>query len=236
MVFIYILQCEQRNYYVGKTENPKIRIDNHFDGKNSSAWTTMYKPIELIKLFEGDKYDEDKYTLIYMEKYGIDNVRGGSYTQLKLNDQQIDLIEQQILSANDRCRKCGMSGHYIKDCDQNINYRASYLRPNCRVIIHDLINKPEYNYNEAVTKSYDNERKRWKIKLKDGQELYIKEQNLLLNEPGITGTYIKPNDTSLVSQILSYIFEEAKCNRCGRTGHYEYECYARKHIKGYYLK
>ena len=30
--------------------------------------------------------------------------------------------------------------------------------------------------------------------------------------------------------------EDIVCFRCGREGHYASSCYAKKHIKGYYLK
>lgn len=43
-----------------------------------------------------DSFDEDKYTLKYMEKEGIDNVRGGSFSQIELSDEQIKLINQMI--------------------------------------------------------------------------------------------------------------------------------------------
>ena len=45
MVFIYILQLQLNKYYVGKTNNPKIRLNNHFKSCGS-AWTKKYKPIK----------------------------------------------------------------------------------------------------------------------------------------------------------------------------------------------
>ena len=76
MVFIYILQLTQGKYYVGKTENPKFRLDSHFKS-GGCAWTKKYKPQQIIALFpDCDDFDEDKFTLKYMSKYGIDNVRG----------------------------------------------------------------------------------------------------------------------------------------------------------------
>ena len=29
--------------------------------------------------------------------------------------------------------------------------------------------------------------------------------------------------------------KSSKCHRCGRNGHYKSSCYAKKHIKGFYL-
>ena len=40
-----------------------------------------YKPIKVIELIEGDELDEEKYTLKYMEKYGINNVLGRSFVK-----------------------------------------------------------------------------------------------------------------------------------------------------------
>ena len=76
MVYIYILKLQENKYYVGKTNNPSFRIENHLNGDGSS-WTTIYKPLKLVEMIPNcDDYDEDKYTQKYMDKYGIDNVRG----------------------------------------------------------------------------------------------------------------------------------------------------------------
>jgi GIY-YIG catalytic domain len=79
MVYIYVLQLEHGKYYVGKTTQPNVRLDAHSQGAGST-WTKMHKPIKLLRLIpDCDDYDEDKYTRFYMDKYGIENVRGGSF-------------------------------------------------------------------------------------------------------------------------------------------------------------
>jgi len=79
MVYIYVLKLQENKYYVGKTNNPSVRIENHLNG-NGSSWTKIYKPLKVVDMIPNcDDYDEDKYTQIYMDKYGIDNVRGGSF-------------------------------------------------------------------------------------------------------------------------------------------------------------
>jgi hypothetical protein len=116
MVFIYVLKLNQGKFYVGKTDNPKFRLDSHF--KNGGCtWTKKYNPTQIIGLFpDCDDFDEDKYTLKYMSKHGIDNVRGGSFCQVILSIENKKTIERMISSSNDCCHFCGETGHFIGKC------------------------------------------------------------------------------------------------------------------------
>ena len=94
MGFIYILKLEQGKYYIGKTNKPQFRLNNHFNS-NGSEWTKKYKPIKVLDIKKNcDNYDEDKYTRKYMDKYGINNVRGGSFVTIKLSDSEIDILKK----------------------------------------------------------------------------------------------------------------------------------------------
>jgi len=94
MVYIYILKLESNKYYIGKTSDSDFRFDSHLHLLDSS-WITKYKPISLHQLIpDCNNSDEDKYTLQYMTIKGIGNVRGGSYYQIKLPEEFLNLINK----------------------------------------------------------------------------------------------------------------------------------------------
>lgn len=140
MVLIYILLLNSAKYYIGKSNNPEFRLEQHFRGAGS-PWTKKYKPISIVDIITTcDNYDEDKYTLIYMAKYGIENVRGGSFCQINLMTQTIKHITNMINNANDRCYNCDDGGHYAKDCCKNDTIHISDITA-------DTSSKKKFEYN-----------------------------------------------------------------------------------------
>jgi hypothetical protein len=116
MVHIYILELVEGKYYVGKTNNPGFRIDQHFHS-GGAAWTRKYRPIRIVEIINDcDDYDEDKYTRIYMDKYGVENVRGGSFCEEVLDEPTIDMLEKMSNSVKNKCFTCGKLGHFAKEC------------------------------------------------------------------------------------------------------------------------
>lgn len=124
---IYVLRLEKGKYYVGKTANVVQRYQQHLDGKGS-AWTKKYKPIELKETLENvSPFEEDKKTKELMAKYGINNVRGGSYVTETLEPEQFAAIQQEIWAANDCCTLCGRKGHFVKDCRATTDINGNTL-------------------------------------------------------------------------------------------------------------
>jgi hypothetical protein len=127
-VFIYILELEGGKYYVGKTKNLQFRIESHFNN-NGSEWTKKYKPIKMLELISDcDNYDEDKHTLKCMEKYGVNNVRGGSFCKIKLSDENIITLNQIINGSTDKCYICGRDDHFAVDCKKFSVKKNIYLQ------------------------------------------------------------------------------------------------------------
>ena len=131
MVYIYILELEGKKFYVGKTNNPDVRLEQHFNSSGSS-WTRQHKPTAVVEVIPNcDDFDEDKNTLKYMDMYGINNVRGGSFCELKLNEDNIKVIKKMISSSTDKCYICGDTGHFGKDC----NYDTDNIREELKKLL-----------------------------------------------------------------------------------------------------
>jgi hypothetical protein len=115
-ITVYVLQCQNNKFYVGKTDDLEARFFQHKNG-NGSAWTRLHKPIRIIETkTSGDNFDEDRITIKYMELHGIDNVRGGSFSKIILDPSEIEVLTKMIRSKSDQCFHCGSSDHFISSC------------------------------------------------------------------------------------------------------------------------
>jgi hypothetical protein len=227
MVFIYILELEYKKYYVGKTTNPDFRLEQHFNSFGSQ-WTKKYKPKKVLELISNcDNFDEDKYTLKCMEKYGINNVRGGTFCELKLNKDNLCTIKKMINGSMDKCYICGENGHFAKDCYQdNDNILEEFEN---LLIDNDLCfrcyRKGHYANDCYAKKTITGD----EIDYSTDEEIEVfccnycnKEFDTLKGVTCHENLYCKNK-------------QKNTCYRCGREGHYASDCYASKHINGKYL-
>ena len=126
MSIVYALKLEKNKYYIGKTNDIKKRYDEHCSGKNSSVWTRKYKPIKIIETINNAHcLEEDKMTVCYMMKYGIENVRGGPFVSITLPSETIEHITRRIRMASDVCVKCGSPDHFCAFCPRSNNLKVS---------------------------------------------------------------------------------------------------------------
>jgi hypothetical protein len=153
---IYILELTNNKYYIGRTHNIKKRIQDHIDG-SASIWTTKYRYISLINVIKNASiYDENKYTLEYMDKYGIDNVRGGSYSSESLNIEDKNNIYKQIWGANDCCINCGYKGHYINKCHNKKDINGNEIITPPQNIKRSLIFEAEHEAPRETPRMINN--------------------------------------------------------------------------------
>jgi hypothetical protein len=119
---IYSLTLENNKYYVGQSDDIERRIWMH-QNCNGSAWTKKYNVIQRNKLITNDQmyFTELVETLEMMKTYGIQNVRGSMFTSsFKLTKKDTVFAAQLYCELHNLCRKCGGQGHFINQCNHDI--------------------------------------------------------------------------------------------------------------------
>ena len=136
MVDIYVLELEDGNVYVGKTNRGKARLEQHIKGRGAE-WTKLHKPKRVMAYYQGAKdSDEQKVTNQMIRKYGAKKVRGGSITKRKMTKSEIDKLNKDLgfkqtkkptttkkksatttkKSTTYTCSRCGRQGHNKTQC------------------------------------------------------------------------------------------------------------------------
>lgn len=122
METLYILECEDNKWYVGKSADVQIRFMQHLSGKGAE-WTREYAPLRIADTRPiTSSYDETNVTKDLMKKYGVDNVRGGAYCSVELTEEQETAIRHELRAANDSCYKCGKRGHFASQCKRKSSF------------------------------------------------------------------------------------------------------------------
>lgn len=113
---LYVLSLEYDKYYIGITTDIVRRFQQHCSGEGAE-YTKKYKPISIVELqYKTEDFQENTVVKTYMLKYGINNVRGGSYSQLQFSDELINILTKELNHETGGCMYCGKMGHQMKRC------------------------------------------------------------------------------------------------------------------------
>ena len=93
MTTLYVLRLTGGKYYIGKTTDVLKCYDEHLAGSRS-AWTRLHPPVAIVKT--EPKGNEDATVIEYMRIYGLDNVRGGTYSDEVLPDTVRSMFQNEI--------------------------------------------------------------------------------------------------------------------------------------------
>ena len=103
--------------YVGSSKHVQTRIDQHQLGAGAE-WTKMYPPVGTLSRLTSVEGLEGELleVLAQMSVWGVDNVRGGPFTQpgeFNANDRQMVLRLKRYMCNT--CQNCGQA-HYSTSC------------------------------------------------------------------------------------------------------------------------
>ena len=104
MYFVYVLELQNGNIYVGASENIYRRLLEHFNGNLSAVWVKLHSPIvKILEICYDCQKDTELYkTLYYMNLYGYGKVRGASYCKIEYFKIPRALLEFRPTIRNDK--------------------------------------------------------------------------------------------------------------------------------------
>ena len=152
MKYIYLITLKSNKYFVELSDKIITDLKKDFFRFNY-AWTRKYEPIEIIEIIKIEDIDIhklDEFVEKYMEKYGIDNVRGGKYNTINLERESIlelKLIKNNYIGDKNRnndslikvwfCNYCGqdytnkeLAIKHEENCHKKNCHKKKYVKSN----------------------------------------------------------------------------------------------------------
>jgi hypothetical protein len=113
---VYILKLREGKFWVGFTVEP-IRKVRQFNA--ISEWTIQYGIDSIYTVVPARIYQLDHEVKDLMVQMGIDNVRGGTWSETHLPDAVKRTLQMELFGEQDTCTMCGKVGHYMQDCSDD---------------------------------------------------------------------------------------------------------------------
>lgn len=94
---LYVLELQDGKWYVGTSLTLNIRLAQHLSGaedSGASRWVKKHKFVSVKEVrYPALGKMEDTVTLEYMRRFGWQNVRGGSWSQVEIPEKPRALDE-----------------------------------------------------------------------------------------------------------------------------------------------
>lgn len=91
-VSIFLLELQHGKFYAGSHSDPEKAMEECREGLGP-VWTRIHRPVRLREVIRiAPVGDLDHHVRKWMLQYGVDNVRGGSWTDVRLSDKDRQML------------------------------------------------------------------------------------------------------------------------------------------------
>ena len=153
MKYIYLIELKSNKYYVELSNKIINNLKTDFYRFNY-PWTRKYEPVRIIEIIMIEDVDIDnkldEFVEKYMNKYGMENVRGGKYDSINLENEneneklKFKLIDNNYVGDNKRNDNSFIKVWFCNYCGQDFTNKELAIK-------HEEICHKKYN-----VKSNDN--------------------------------------------------------------------------------
>ena len=153
-----------------------------------------------------------------MKKYGIKNVRGGSWSQLKLTKKSINSLERRIngrrhskVKSSKKCTKCGRNNHTAQNCYARTHVNGKRIKRERNIVDLSYFTKTISDKTKEKEKELQVLKSKAVIEKKSNQEEYdrlAEEKKILEEELQNLNMASKETQQSNMMKILEMVSED----------------------------
>jgi predicted GIY-YIG superfamily endonuclease len=112
---VYYIKCDNNAWFVGITNKSlEEKLQEHIDYIDEKlVWTRIHKPLTIhlhnqYETKEEARKDENSLLLLFMIKYGINNVRGGKFWYPILNKMTYAALDKEMEKEINQTKKISL--------------------------------------------------------------------------------------------------------------------------------
>ena len=93
----FLIELEHGKFFAGESIDPWKTLEEHREGISGVTWTQIHRPVLLREIVSvALKKDLNEYVRQAMLQYGVDNVRGGDWSETRLTDKDRQRLSKEL--------------------------------------------------------------------------------------------------------------------------------------------
>ena len=222
---VYVLALKDGFYYIGRFNISQIK------NGGGSSWTKLHPPVSVVETIYRDaeydeEFDEDEIVYKYMKKYGVDKVRGGTYSSTLLSDYSIKILNEK-LNKNEYIYKANENSVVTKT---DTDFTTVVYDTDFTTVVYDT---------DFTTVVYDSSKKNQSSDSKKSSRVSSSSSAHVCSYCEVSfidDVMLKKHEERCMDSYFTKNKNDGKiCERCGRHTHITQYCKAKTDIQGYII-